>query len=286
MTRRELLAQAARGFPAIIVPKLAMAAKKPGGSRTKPVTGAQLIRNGSGAPNKMAFLFGEGAGGYAFDALGRYRLDLDIGMLWSSGTFGTALNAPVAGNATADFQTLAGREELTELNLPTTACTIAIQKTKLDTTNRANVAFGAGSATTATGLDANLPWSDGVVHWDFGTSRLSKSGLTIGTNDNIWVLIAGPKGMSIWQNGVKVNSTATAANARTNDASFMRLNAMTGVLTQDLCKFSFFYMWDYELTDVQARSVSAQPFQFFSGGVQAIQFFGPATGARRRTVIV
>lgn len=85
--------------------------------------------------------------------------------------------------------------------------------------------IGAAAATAGFGLDASanawfragthFPFSDGTLYWDFGgnsagTSRLTAAGLTYG--DDFWVFTAGPRGMEIWQNGIRRSQQASAVD--------------------------------------------------------------------------
>jgi len=84
--------------------------------------------------------------------------------------------------------------------------TIALHYRKLGS-NIVSAAFGCiDSAGIGDRAGAHLPYSDGVVYFDYGgnapgTSRLTASGLTFA--DDLWVFTTGPRGMEIWQNGIR-----------------------------------------------------------------------------------
>jgi hypothetical protein len=105
--------------------------------------------------------------------------------------------------------------------LPTGPASVVLHYRRLDTTNRASGAFGHGqTGGTASYLGCALPWSDGVVYWEYGgttagVTRLTVSGLTYG--DDVWAFTTGSRGMEIWQNGIRraangANPTRTNAN--------------------------------------------------------------------------
>lgn len=109
--------------------------------------------------------------------------------------------------------------------LPTAAnCSIVLAWRKTDTTNRTGRALLTGSGTSLLGL--YLPYSDGTVYFDYGgtgsgTTRVSKSGLTFG--DDLWVFTVGPRGMEIWQNGVR-RASNTAKPTRTSSSARLNIN--------------------------------------------------------------
>ncbi len=97
--------------------------------------------------------------------------------------------------------------------MPTSAVTFAFVRRK--TTAVLDTLFLATAATGTSRSDLYLPFSDGVVYWDWGgqgaPERLSIAGLAFSTSQpDRWVFTAGPKGSSIWQNGFKVASQTTA----------------------------------------------------------------------------
>src|ERR1043166_1634672 len=138
-----------------------------------------------------------------------------------SGKYGRTIAAASVATATRQVVTA------DMVGFPTTACTIVLHYHKTDATNRNAAAIGCipdGSSYNGV-MNADLPSSDGKAYWDFGgvtspTTRLGGiSGLTYG--DDVWVLTTGPRGMEIWQNGVKVASqVATPTRVNSNTAQF------------------------------------------------------------------
>lgn len=91
---------------------------------------------------------------------------------------------------------------------------------KRDGTARASGAFGFISTGTGTArVGVHLPWSDGIVYFDFGgvdaNHRVTKSGLTFG--DDVWAFTTGSRGMEIWQNGI-LQATNAVTPTRTQTA--------------------------------------------------------------------
>lgn len=113
---------------------------------------------------------------------------------------------------------------------------------KRDGTNRASGGFGLATSGTGTArVGVHLPWSDGVIYFDFGgvdaSHRVSVAGLTFG--DDVWTFTVGLRGMEVWQNGIlrasnAANPTRTATPANfaifTHDAVGSSDNANAGVL--------------------------------------------------------
>jgi len=92
--------------------------------------------------------------------------------------------------------------------------TVLVIRRKVDTTARASSLFGvedSGGAIPVTArCGAHVPYSDGTVYWDYGNNtgdnRLSAAGLTFTTNVEKWIFTAGPRGSTIWRDGIKVAS--------------------------------------------------------------------------------
>ena len=62
-------------------------------------------------------------------------------------------------------------------------------------------------------IELFYPFIDGNVYWRYGASELSFSaaGALSNTNMQRGIVTAGPKGMNVWLNGVKIGSSATIA---------------------------------------------------------------------------
>jgi len=112
---------------------------------------------------------------------------------------------------------------------PTTGCTILYIRKLQDVTVRASRHFGFTASGSGV-LLAFVPWSDGLIYWDYGGSsgnnRLTWSGYTKATNIEYWAFTAGVGGTSIYFNGdLKASKSVTIS--RTASPEF-RLNGATG----------------------------------------------------------
>lgn len=153
--------------------------------------------------------------------------------------------------------------------IPTKNVTIVINKFKTDTTNRASSGFGVLNSDLGTSrrCGAHLPWSDGIVYWDFGgatgSNRISKSGLTFG--DDIWAFSAGDKGMKMYQNSILwASSTTSITRGTTNAIDFYIGNGNNdaALYSTDICKFGFCYFYNRILLPSEVRDLSFAPYQF------------------------
>ena len=149
--------------------------------------------------------------------------------------------------------------------VPTTNVTIFIHKQKDDTTNRNSSGFGVLPSTNER-CQCHLPFSDGTVFFDFGGTtspeRVSVAGLTFG--DDIWAFRAGDSGAAIYQNSIKRASTSGAISRTASTVPF-GIGAAVNLVPEfqanaDLAKFSFFCMFNVELTDNEIAAVSKDIF--------------------------
>lgn len=163
--------------------------------------------------------------------------------------------------ATTAFKIPAGSS-----SLPLTGITILAirryQSTPLDANGNTHI--------TGSGIQVFCPYSDGVTYWDFGgasaPNRLTVSGLSFGgTRPDRWVFTAGAAGSSIWQNGIKVATQATALTRSSGSADII-LGGPTG--GDSPIEWNFFQILDYQWTDDLCRQWSAQPYaHLYSGGL-------------------
>lgn len=142
---------------------------------------------------------------------------IDSGIASRCRTYRAAAGSTYFGNVQPLVAAMA-----TDIPLPTGPATVVLHYKRLDGTNRAAGAVGLQwTGNHANNFGVTLPWSDGVIYFDYGgfaegSTRLSMSsaGLTFG--DDVWVFTTGARGMEIWQNGIKRasnggNPTRTAA---------------------------------------------------------------------------
>jgi hypothetical protein len=163
--------------------------------------GSQLLVGASGL-----WSFGHGAR----NLLNGESVVLSGGATWEAGPKGNSgrVYASGASAGTSLIQLAADSSSI----LPTSGgFTIALHYRKTDTTARNTGGFGLNIVSDVVSrAGAHFPWSDGTVYFDYGNQtagfRLSIGGLTFG--DHFWVFTTGPRGMEIWQNGVKRASNA------------------------------------------------------------------------------
>ena len=190
------------------------------------------------------------------------------GALNNSSTFIPSSVGPAVELLPANGGTGAQAEEISfgladAIPLPTTEVTVLIYQEKLDSTNRQTGAFGLAVSSTDDRLGAHLPWNDGTVYWDFGTTtsgRLSASGLTFGRN--VWILNGGPRGMEIWQDGILRNSKAEVPPTRANTSDNFVVGNHTTYRNDGVEVFCF-CLWSRQLSQAQCRRLSFDPFGMF-----------------------
>lgn len=176
----------------------------------------------------------------------------------SGTTWGMTRSGPaVAHTATSDAVSF-GTDDWT----PTGDCTVVLGLRKRDATNRASGAFGASPCpSTASRIGAHLPYSDGTVYFDYGgssegTTRLSVGGLTFG--HDLWCFTVGPRGMEIWQNGVRrAANAATPTRVRAGNPWYLNNHDNAG---GDLADDWLVAMYDRQLTESECATYPARPY--------------------------
>lgn len=149
--------------------------------------------------------------------------------------------------------------------IPASNLTISLCYEKTDATNRNSIAcsIGYGIDGLADAINVHLPYSDGVVYFDFGgndsSHRVSVGGLTFGADH--WVFSTGPRGQEIWQNGIKRASNANNPTRTPNLAHNWNLGGSeAGFTASDLCRFNMICMWDRQLLTEEIGMISADPY--------------------------
>lgn len=177
---------------------------------------------------------------------------------WPSGGARRYVGKTRQHTATTDADPLG----LDGLLLPTSGCTIVVGQEKTDATNRSSVSFGNETTTTAQFCAAYIPYTDGVVYWDFGgevgAARVSASGLTFG--DDVWVFTVGPREQAIYQNGVSRVSAAQNPSRSQGSVNFQLGRHKAGALASDLVKYKFFWIYHRQLTEREITEISVKPF--------------------------
>lgn len=215
---------------------------------------------------RVLYPFNEGAGG-ALSATGFARSP--AGIASSGGSLVTRFWVPGSGKrgqfaarhtATDDREQLGKFAEI----IPLSNVTIAYGYRKTDGINRGSYGF-AGENGGGASCYVHLPYSDGTVYWDFGgnsegSTRLSVGGLTFG--DDFWVFTTGPRGMEIWQNGIR-RASNSANPTRSAGTGVFTLGEGTGLGAGDLAEISYFATWWRQLTMQEIISLSNAPYQMF-----------------------
>jgi len=173
--------------------------------------------------------------------------------VWTIGTHGQS--ATIEG--TGESWELAGNE--TDYLPRATHGSILSFHRKTDATNRGSSLCGLGTS-VASEVTPYVPFSDGIVYWDFGGQsgdrRISVSGLNV-AGPQAWGFTAGPTGMNIWQDGVSKQSN-TAAAVRTVSTITFRVGR--GRSASDLREHMFFAVLDSEVTGSQMLQWARDPF--------------------------
>ena len=154
----------------------------------------------------------------------------------------------------------------------TSSVTVILGYEKHDSTNRQSTAFGIAEAgNTARRLAVYLPWTDGVVYWDFGgfssgTTRLTASGLTT-TGYNAWAFTVGTRGMEIWQarNGYSAlrvaNNGATPTRTSQVGAAFgLGSGFQGGGVDSDLANYHWLYVSRDQLPGGLIAEIMVNPY--------------------------
>lgn len=151
--------------------------------------------------------------------------------------------------------------------LSTTDITIALIKRRLTTTPYSSMAFGYNVG--ANRVLSNLPWSDSVIYWDYGsytaTSRLATYGQSIDTKIDTYLFIAGGgKGRELWRRGVKINNDTNAADARSvANTPFYVFCDPNNTVGADEGELYYFGIFNEAWSDEKCEQWSDNPWQLF-----------------------
>jgi hypothetical protein len=147
--------------------------------------------------------------------------------------------------------------------VPTNGMTLSLLYEKTDATNRASVAWGIDPvlAGAAYYCHAAMPYSDGVVYFEFGSGNtLSAAGLSFGADH--WVFTAGSRGMEIWQNGILRASSATNPTRSQDVTHVFKIGAGLSALgfVADLARYGSLCMWARQLDLREVWSLNTDPY--------------------------
>ena len=140
---------------------------------------------------------------------------------------------------------------------------------KADGTNRAACAFSINVSGNPTSLIVGqAPWSDGKAYFAYGGAG---AGNIIGTASTItfgadrWVFSTGPRGMEIWQNGIKLASNSDNPTRTADGAPPFVLGASSpSAIFSDIAHYNLFCMWARQLTADEILMVSFDPYMLWT----------------------
>lgn len=131
---------------------------------------------------------------------------------------------------------------------------------------------------------AHVPFTDGVVYWDFGgvtsgSTRLSVAGLTISNRDS-WVFTAGLRGMEIWQNGrLRASNGGTPSRVGGSVWGLGRHDSNAGGASTGL--FDHISVQNVQMPAAWCALASIAPSQALYYSADLPVFFGSSVASRR-----
>lgn len=146
---------------------------------------------------------------------------------------------------------------------PTAAsCSFALWYRKTDTTLRASIAAGIVNGADGERFGVHLPYSDGIVYFDFGgftegVTRLSVA-WTADTVPHLWVFTVGLRGMEIWRDGALIASNG-ATPTRSSTTGQFRYGSGLGT-GGDIAEFGEGRVYNYQLSAAQVMALYANPW--------------------------
>lgn len=173
------------------------------------------------------------------------------------------------------------------VGFPTTAITIVMHYLRSDNASHVTAALGVRPDGTAYNGVCNFAHNlTGSSFFDFGgvvntVTRLSFSAPTYG--DDILVLTAGPRGMEVWQNGVKIASqSATPTRVNSDTAQFGLWGADPATYAgQDLGESGLLLVYGHQLSESEIAKLSVDPWAPFRRKAATVNLrtFPPILGA-------
>jgi hypothetical protein len=184
------------------------------------------------------------------------------------GRNGLEYASQIGGGSTSGVQLLSADET------PTGQACATLLYRKRDTTNRDSTAFGSTAVTDANRFQVHLPYTDGIVYFDYGgttsgSSRISVSGLTFG--NDVWSFNNSPTGLQIWQNGILRASNSGGSQTRTSGLLRMFGSGWT-TGGSDAANTAVFLVHDRALTAAEIISLSNNPWQIFKTQTKSLFF--------------
>lgn len=143
--------------------------------------------------------------------------------------------------------------------------TVLIGYRKTDATARASTAIGIdGNLGSADSMLLCLPYSDSTAVWRWssaGANDIIVASLTYG--DDLWIATTGPRGMELWQNGLKRGSNAATPSRSATTGSFTFGSPAGTPNFADLADLAVVMTWRRQLPAAAIRSLSINPWQVF-----------------------
>ena len=238
-------------------------------SRSKPPLGSRIIAGHPLAPDVACLLMNEGAG-------------LRVNNLCKPSIFQTTAGT-IRSPGGVTFPTITDYVSLgtdSSLRFPTTQVSIFFEHFKTDATMRASAVFSINTGTDADMCNADVPYSDGTVYWDFGRTsgsgggRISVPSLSFAQR-NVWCFTSGPRAQEIWQ-GHKLCASGSNALTRTNVGMSCGING-GGLVNGDLVDIGFFYIYSRNLPKEAILAIITNPYSFIEQP-SSVRFFIPAAG--------
>lgn len=153
---------------------------------------------------------------------------------------------------------------------PTSGGTALLLHAKTDATLRESCLFslGGNGGVQSNRFSVHCPWTDGTVYFDFGDGRLVADTTATGGwgTPNLmraWAYSAGARGMSIWRDGARLASSATAVS-RPATGGQRYLSAAPFGYGSDLTDVALMLVWNRQLSDEELRTVTLDPWQVFA----------------------
>lgn len=154
--------------------------------------------------------------------------------------------------------------------------TLAVVRRKIDTTNRATQLFGNNDAGTARFI-AYAPYNDNNVYWDYGgnggANRLTITGLSFSTQPEKLIFTAGPNGLAVWQNGLKVGSQSNDPGTLTASTNSYVINRPDFGTQRDAVEFGYFAVYQTQWPDEICRYWSTEPYAHLYTEIRRTYFF-------------
>jgi hypothetical protein len=147
--------------------------------------------------------------------------------------------------------------------IPAGRVTYAFIRIRGGTSNTNTLSFGTYGPGAGERAGGHVPYSDGVIYWDFGTSsspnRLTWSGYSASTAIETWVFVAGSRGSAIYFNGLQKASQGTGIS-RTQSGEHVGMNSGNGVSTSEPNNMLFFGIFNAEWTAADVAQWHADPY--------------------------